>query len=166
MAGTRPKVWWLVAGGLINHIVRSLSARYQLSSPSLHFASVEVGNIAIIDFARQLAAGGCSAGCSAAVLLQCTVCCIATETEPLLPAAPSQSWYLQLVPASLCYIENEYVDCIRYEDILKVDIFGDISFCKEILYLCLRAPVALSTASAGHMEERVQLKLKPTTYIK
>ena len=32
--------------------------------------------------------------------------------------------------------------------------------------LCLRAPVALSTASAGHMEERVQLKLKPTTYIK
>ena len=53
--------WWLVAGGLINHIVRSLSARYQLSSPSLHFASMEVGNIAIIDFARQLAAGGCSA---------------------------------------------------------------------------------------------------------
>ena len=32
--------------------------------------------------------------------------------------------------------------------------------------LCLRAPVALSTASAGHMEERVQQKLKPTTYIK
>ena len=30
----------------------------------------------------------------------------------------------------------------------------------------MRAPVALSTASAGHMEERVQLKLKPTTYIK
>ena len=59
MAGTHPKVWWLVAGGLINHIVRSLSARYQLSSPSLHFASVEVGNIAIIDFAgswRQEAA--------------------------------------------------------------------------------------------------------------
>ena len=23
MAGTHPKVWWLVAGGLINHIVRS-----------------------------------------------------------------------------------------------------------------------------------------------
>ena len=72
MAGTHPKVWWLVAGGLINHIVRSLSARYQLSSPSLHFASVEVGNIAIIDFARQLAAGGCSAGCSAAVLQCCS----------------------------------------------------------------------------------------------
>ena len=30
----------------------------------------------------------------------------------------------------------------------------------------MRAPVALSTASAGHMEERVQQKLKPTTYIK
>ena len=67
MAWTHPKVWWLSAGGLINHIVRSWSARYQLSSPSLHF-SVEVGNIAIIDFVRQLAAGGCSAGCSAAVV--------------------------------------------------------------------------------------------------
>ena len=54
---------------------------------------------------------------------------------------------------------------------LKVDICN-ISSCidKWTGYidqsLCLRAPVALSTASAGHMEERVQLKLKPTTYIK